>query len=551
MSGYNFVRIHLYDDDQLETITPIKFDNKLNTVLTVAGSDSSGGAGIEADIKTITAHKCYAATNIVCLTAQNTKGVINSGNTSQGLVADIFDEILSDIQFKAIKTGLLTEAAIKELKNAIEKYNYTGDLVVDPVMVSTSGYDFVSNRVLQLITDTLSPHISLITPNMIEAKALLNTLTASQVYDSHNLESLDEIFHMGKEIHNLTGIKNVLIKGGHQKWNDAKLLTDVLYSSEKDCYYVMCSEMIVSQHTHGTGCTLSSAIASNLANGFSMINAVANGIVYVQNGIKNAPLLGHGNGPLNHIQYVEQYNYEGKLNGKFKLPFKRGGALSYLINHPKIEEPWTRYINHEFMNKINNFELPFDCFMKFLEQNVVYLVNYAHVIMSLASKGKNIEDIELTASRLTTISKEIAKYKELLRQNNYTEHMIRSIKPSKECEAYMNALSELAKHSGDVLDVTVSLSPCFHGYLMSCLNARKNAPSDDVITVDQLKKSLYSQWMEQNTSSWYSSACDDADMKLNNLFDVHCLSAIKLERTVEIFRYFTVLEIEFLNSFLE
>lgn len=307
--AYKVVDIDIYGSFNVLRETPA-VDNacKLKTVMSVAGSDSSGGAGIEADLKTITAHGCYGLTAITCLTAQNTIGVKNAIKTTPQLIEDILDSNFTDIPINAIKTGLLTEHAIPALRKSMEKYSYKGHLVVDPVMVSTSGYDFIDNIVLKMIIDSLSPFITIITPNMIEAKCLVNTLLQEQKYDENSILDLDDVFGMCQLIHENTGISNILIKGGHQQWGDSKL-TDILFISEEKTFYKFNSKMIDSRHTHGTGCTLSSAIASNLAKDLTLVNAVGNGIVYVQNGIKCAPRLGNGNGPLNHIQTINYVDY--------------------------------------------------------------------------------------------------------------------------------------------------------------------------------------------------------------------------------------------------
>lgn len=548
MSDRNIKEIDLNTSVKLESITPLK-NGKVPTVMTVAGSDSSGGAGIEADIKTITEHHCYALTAISTLTAQNTNGVKDVIPTTENMIGNILDENLSDIQIDCIKTGLLTDASIKELKKAVIKYSYNGNLVVDPVMVSTSGFDFVSNDFLNLLIGTLAPHITVITPNLIEAKAIINTLSENKIYDENPLATLDDMFIMCKSIYDLTGIKNVLVKGGHQKWGyDEHLLIDTLYVSETNTCVAFYSEMLSSKNTHGTGCTLSSAIASNLASGLSMINSIANGIVYVQQGIRTAPSIGHGHGPLNHLQNFQRFNYETLIQDKFVLPFPTGKALEFLCNHPQIKEYWQKYTNHEFMKQIKNFKLSFSKFIEFVEQNVVYLTNYAHVILYMGTKLSNEDDFLMEGDRLKTISIEIKKYKTILKKFGYTDQKINNITASPVCQEYMNSLLNIAKDCGDLFDISISLAPCFHGYYLACLNASK---LDEIVICDNdLQKEIFENWVEQNLSDWYKNACVDSEVKLNKTFEQNCLSNTKLERAVEIFKMFTILEIKFLNEYL-
>lgn len=544
---YTTREIHLYDDSYNESITPISESNKLNTVLTVAGSDSSGGAGIEADIKTISAHKCYALTTIVSLTAQNTMGVINAAPTTKEMIKNMLSENFTDISICAIKTGLLTEDAIVELKNAILQFEYKGYLVADPVMVSTSGFDFINNSVLKLLIETLSPFITLLTPNMVEAKCLLNTLYDQKLYDkSNDIDKIEEIYDMCLKIYARTGISNILIKGGHQNWKDSNLLTDVLYCSDSNSFTVFKSEMINSKNTHGTGCTLSSAIASNLSNGLSIINSVANGIVYVQNGIKTAPNIGNGHGPLNHIQNMKQYNYMS--SSKFELPFKTGEALEYLVNHPEVKDHWNSYTNHNFMKMVYNFKLPLDNFKRFAEQNYIYLQRYANVILKLASKSHNIIEMEDSVKILNDTFVEIKRHKNILSQLGFTDEYIENIKPSKECTLYTNELMNLAENSGDMFDIIVSLTPCFHGFREASLNAmRENSRGSNV---DKFTREVYVKWIDQNTSEWYDNACINDKERLDLFFRKYCSDKIKLDRTIFIFKKFTKLEIDFLNSFL-
>lgn len=535
----------------MESITPLG-GGRVRTVMTIAGSDSSGGAGIEADIKTITAHRCYALTDIVTLTAQNTTGVADVVKISEKLISSILKENFSDIPIDSIKTGILTEESIPVIKNALDEYNFHGYLVLDPVMVSTSGCDFVSSKTLKVVADYLVPYITLITPNLIEAKALINTLSGELQYNDSCLETLEDIFLICCKIHQLTGIKNVLVKGGHQKWkDDARLLTDVLYFSESETYYVFYSEMIDSLNTHGTGCTLSSAIASNLASGLSLVNSVANGITYVQNGIKTAPNLGSGHGPLNHLQDVSLFNYESLVNDAFALPFEKGKAIDFLCNHPHIKKFWSEYTNHAFMKKIGDLSLPLTKFIDFVEQNVIYLVNYSHVLMFMATKRKSAAEIQQAADELKTVAEEISKYKSILKELGYKDDEIDNIKANKACQVYIDCLLDVAKHAGDALDIAVSLIPCFYGYFIACSNISTELfENKDHSIKDEVKHRLYGRWITQNKSKWYSNACLMKESELNFMFETSCSSQIKLARVIQIFEKFTVLEIEFLSSFI-
>lgn len=545
MSKYDISQIFLCRKQQLESITPIKSeDGRLKTVLTVAGSDSSGGAGIEADLKTITVHRCYGLTGITTLTAQNTTGVFDAVSTPEDIMMKILDSNFADIPIDSIKTGLLTTASVTALRQTIDKYKYEGSLVVDPVMVSTSGFEFFKDELLESIVKNLSKNISLLTPNLIEAKKIVNILSNEKKYDEANLTTLEEFFEMCLSIHKLSGISNILIKGGHQKWKDAKLLTDVLYCSAENKFYVFNSEMIDSKNTHGTGCTLSSAIASNLAHGLSLINSIANGIVYVQNGIKSSPQLGNGNGPLNHIQHVKQFNYEATIKTGFVLPFEKGDALKYLISRPEIAPLWKYYTNHPFMRQMRDKTLPLEKFIDFCEQDIVYLINYAHIFSFLTTITVNQKECQAIYAKIDAINKETEKYRIIFAKFGGIHD---DITANKACKKYMEDLLDLSRHRGDFFDVSLSLAPCFHGYYTSCKNAEAqlaNGTLDDKTAHDS-----YELWFEENISDELGDALKNSEKSLNELFEQYCTSEVKLERAVEIFKKFTILDIEFLDVY--
>ncbi|GMM28509.1 bifunctional hydroxymethylpyrimidine kinase/phosphomethylpyrimidine kinase [Martiniozyma asiatica (nom. inval.)] len=537
---FNVFDVHLYGQDSLESIIPLNTE-KLPTVLTVAGSDSSGGAGIEADLKTITAHKCYGLTGITALTAQNTTGVQDILKTSESMITSILDANFKDIKINSIKTGLLTDESISALKNIIDKFDYNGDLVVDPVMVSTSGYTFVKSQLIEIINKELGNFITIITPNMIEAKAIINTLSGENQYSSKPLETIEEMYTMCYKIFKLTGIKNILVKGGHQIWKGTTLLTDVLYSSNNDSFYVFHSEMLSSTNTHGTGCTLSSAIASNIAHGLSIVNAVANGIVYVQNGIKLAPNLGSGNGPLNQIQKFKLFNYEAIAHKNFELPFKNGDALKYLYSHPKIEQHWQAYVNHPFMFKVRDMSLPLENFKHFIQQDYIYLINYSHIISYLSTFSVTKEDFKGDLNKIFALHEEIDKSRDIIFLLKGDLKI--DFEPNQTNKEYMQKLLDVATKTGDALDIATAITPCFHGYFIAAHNA--NNLVKKYYEADEFTTELYSKWIDGNLSNIYMEACKSAEIEFNNLIQKYCKSQQKLDRVIQIFETFTKLEVQF------
>ncbi|MCG8355935.1 MAG: bifunctional hydroxymethylpyrimidine kinase/phosphomethylpyrimidine kinase [Kiloniellales bacterium] len=256
-------------------------------VLIVAGSDSGGGAGIQADIKATTALGGFAATAIAALTAQNTRGVFGVVGIEPAFVQQQMTLVLEDIGADAIKTGMLAEPAIIEAVAEVLARPEVAPipLVVDPVMVAQSGDALLSAGAERSLNERLVPKATLLTPNVPEAERL----TGSPISDAATMEAAAVTLLQ-------RGPKAVLLKGGHMA---GEVLTDVLATAE-GCERFE-SPRIATVHTHGTGCTLASAIATGLAQGLSIRDAVARGRDYLQAAIRHAPGFGHGAGPVDHL----------------------------------------------------------------------------------------------------------------------------------------------------------------------------------------------------------------------------------------------------------
>jgi len=259
---------------------------KLAKVLTIAGSDSGGGAGIQADIKTITALGGYATTVVTAITAQNTNGVFGIHEVPTGFIAEQLDLVLSDIGADIIKTGMLFSAQIIETICYILENYPAIPIVVDPVMLAKGGRTLLQDEAQDALQKLLLPRTFLLTPNIQEAEILAN-IKITNIYDMKNA---------GSKIQSM-GPNAVLIKGGHL--DGGNLVCDVLAFG--DNFEVFESPRIDTKNTHGTGCTLSSAIACNLAKGLSLIESIRQARLYVLGAIKNALEIGHGHGPLNHM----------------------------------------------------------------------------------------------------------------------------------------------------------------------------------------------------------------------------------------------------------
>jgi hydroxymethylpyrimidine/phosphomethylpyrimidine kinase len=267
----------------------------ISKVLIIAGSDSSGGAGIQADIKTVTSLGCYAMTAITAVTAQNTTGVKSIIPINPKEISNQIEFTSKDIKAKAIKIGMLhSKQVISAVMKSLKKINIK-KIVLDPVMVAKGGTKLINNQAINDIKKKLITKILLITPNIPEAELLTNT----------KINSVKDMVKAGQLLINV-GAKNVLIKGGHLR---SKHMYDVFLNKKK--IKIFKSKKFRSNNTHGTGCTLSSAIATNLSCGKDLIKSCELGIKYVNDAIKSNLKFGKGNGPINHLNSIT-------LNKKFK-----------------------------------------------------------------------------------------------------------------------------------------------------------------------------------------------------------------------------------------
>lgn len=265
-------------------------------VLTIAGSDCSGGAGIQADLKTMSAFDVYGMSVITAVTAQNTCGVTGVQNVTGEMIRLQLEAVMSDIMPDAVKIGMLATAdAVEAVADILEKY-HVEHVILDPVMVSTSGRNLLEAEGKEQMLRRLFPLAELVTPNIPEAEEILKavdgsvenkrTVSSVQITDQTMMEKA------AQEIRQKYGC-NVLLKGGHM----IQAADDLLYQTQAVWFS---AQRIDCTNTHGTGCTLSSAIASALARGYSLKEAVGIAKIYVRSAMSTGLDLGHGNGPLDH-----------------------------------------------------------------------------------------------------------------------------------------------------------------------------------------------------------------------------------------------------------
>lgn len=267
---------------------------EMKKVLTIAGSDSSGGAGIQTDLKTFAAIGVYGMSAITAITAQNTMGVKRVERVSAQMVKDQIRAVFEDIEVDAVKIGMLAEIDIIEaVRDCLEMYR-PKFVVLDPVMVSTSGFDLLNSQAKRALVDGLIPLVDLITPNLAEAACLLS------IFDSGGLEidSVEKMEEAGRIIIAHTGT-NILVKGGHLLDRPS----DVLVTTSGQVYHYD-NPRINTKNTHGTGCTLSSAIGANAALGYDLAESVSRAKDFISKAIENSLDIGRGCGPTNPMGQI-------------------------------------------------------------------------------------------------------------------------------------------------------------------------------------------------------------------------------------------------------
>jgi hydroxymethylpyrimidine/phosphomethylpyrimidine kinase len=267
----------------------MKDKKEYHKVLTIAGSDSGGGAGIQADLKTIAAIGCYGMSAITALTAQNTRGVTAIHPVPPSFAADQIDAVLSDIGADAVKIGMLYSAELIEVIAEQLKKHSAEKIILDPVMVAQSGDKLLQDDAIQAIKEYLMPLADVVTPNIPEAEVLLE----------RRILGFDDMQTAARTLAGY-GSRSILIKGGHLADNDS---TDLLYLGQDERLVRLDARRISSRNNHGTGCTLSSAIASYMARGNDIESAVRKAKNYIQNAIQAGAdyTIGHGHGPVHHF----------------------------------------------------------------------------------------------------------------------------------------------------------------------------------------------------------------------------------------------------------
>ncbi|KAI1502328.1 Phosphomethylpyrimidine kinase-domain-containing protein [Biscogniauxia marginata] len=500
------------------------------TVLVVAGSDSSGGAGLEADQKVIAAHGCYAMTATTALTAQNTTGVEGIHYVPPEFTRKQIDAVYKDIRPSVVKTGMLGSAGtIEMIAQALKDYQVE-TLVLDPVMIATTGAQLLPSKAVNELRTLLLPQTFILTPNIPEARLLLSDSDKESI----DIQRIDDLELIARRIQEL-GPKWVLIKGGHVPFKkdgtianspeEKEIVVDVLLGEGEITR--IASPYLDSKNTHGTGCSLASAIASNLSRGFRPVEAVKAACQYVEAGIKTAPGYGKGNGPLNHF------------HSTYTLPFAPGRFLEYLLSRPDVTPAWHRFVNHPFVLGLGNGSLPLESFKNYLVQDYLYLVHFARANALASYKAKKIDDIEAGARIVSHVHTEMKLHLEYCRSFGISKEEIEATEEHQACTAYTRYVLDIGQ-SEDWLGLQVAMAPCLLGY-----GAIATQLHGDPRT--KMEGNTYWPWILNYVGDDYVEAVQTGTglMERNAVLQ----SPTRIEELVKIFIHATKMEIGFWEMF--
>ncbi|KAI0648441.1 Phosphomethylpyrimidine kinase-domain-containing protein [Trametes meyenii] len=497
-------------------------------VLTIAGSDSSGGAGIQADLKTFTAFGCYGMSVITALTAQNTTGVQGVHPSPPDFIEKQIHSVLDDIEVQAIKIGMLFDADNTRAVARTLKAHYANatlpPLVVDPVCVSTSGHTLLAPEAVAVLIEELFPLATLITPNKPEAELLL-----SQKDIPFKISTLEDMISASEKLLFL-GSKAVLLKGGHVEltFSDVEqlaaaradvavvreellldnmeilrahekdfatrpLVVDVLREAERTILFV--SPRIESKSTHGTGCTLAAAIASLLGNGQSVAEATRQGTSFTHVGIETAFPVGHGHGPLNHLHALTP-RLVPPPTASNPHPLTR-------ILIQSASQTWKDYVEHDFVKQLAQGTLPRECFLHFIKQDYLYLRYYARAYGLLVAKSATYGAIESATQTIINVINEVATHKAFCAQWGITEADLAATPESPSTTAYGAFLLDTGLQ-GDSAKLVMALAACLLGYGEVGLWLKKEAAKPDSWV--KLGGNPYLRWIEDYSGEHYQGA---------------------------------------------
>ncbi|OSX56270.1 hypothetical protein POSPLADRAFT_1068178 [Postia placenta MAD-698-R-SB12] len=498
-----------------------------NAVLTIAGSDSSGGAGIQADLKTFTALGCYGTSVVTALTAQNTTGVQGVYPTPPEFVEQQLRSVLDDVEINAIKTGMLVDADVTRAVARTLKSHYGAaipPLVCDPVCVSTSGHTLLHPDAVDVMISELFPLAAVVTPNKAEAVLLL-----SQRGLPSRVDTLEDMLVASRNLLSL-GPRAVLLKGGHitttmddvrkvaaahphiqvvregllgenmeilqvaeQDLSKRVLVVDALQEANAITLFVR--PRIDSKSTHGTGCTLSAALATALSRGKTFAEATRAATAYTHLGIETAEPIGSGHGPLNHLHPI--------LIRSVPQPTESNPHPLVRSMIESSRSIWKAYVEHDFVKQLAMGTLPRECFLHFLKQDYLYLKYYARAYGLLAAKSATFPAIETATRTIINVVTEVSMHTAYCAEWGVSEQELAATPESPATTAYGAYILD-AGIQGDSARLVMALAACLLGYGEVGLWLKREAARPD--TWVKLEDNPYRRWIDDYSGANYQAA---------------------------------------------
>ncbi|KAF8875702.1 Phosphomethylpyrimidine kinase-domain-containing protein [Infundibulicybe gibba] len=454
-------------------------------VLTIAGSDSGGGAGIQGDLKTIIAHHCYGATAITALTAQNTAGVQAIHPCPPEFVAQQIHSVVTDLEVQAIKTGMLHSAPVVQatVGALLARYGAADQippLVVDPVCVSTSGHTLLDPSAVSTLLKELIPLAKVITPNAPEAALLLSRETpiihlADMIDAARDLATrstrpvllkgghipsttMEDVRHVTEEHPQISVVRYGLAEEGililKNLERTAPVAVDVLH--EPDHVTIFVRPWLNALSTHGTGCTLSAALACELARGLNLRQGTERAIIYTYCAIQTASPIGQGrNGPLNHSHALSTRCIP------LRSPEDPHPFVRLLVRDTR--EMWDAYTQHEFVRQVGAGTLPRAAFLYFIKQDYHYLKYYSRAYGLLAAKSTTTPALSGAARTILTITNEMQSHRALCHTFGVASSELENAEEGPATMAYGGYLIDIGVQD-DAITLIIALLACLLGY---------------------------------------------------------------------------------------
>ena len=443
----------------------------MRTALTIAGSDSSGGAGIQADIKAMTMNGVYAMSAVTALTAQNTTGVTAIQESAPEFLRAQIDAVFTDIFPDAVKIGMVASSPLIQTISEALRFYGAKNIVVDPVMVSTSGSKLISDDAVKTLADELLPLAAVATPNIPEAEIL----SGMKITDA------DGMMRAAEKINSVFGC-NVLLKGGHAV-NDA----DDLLCTGSESFRWFKGKRIDTRNTHGTGCTLSSAIAANLAKGYALDEAVSLAKEYISGALGSMLDLGKGCGPMNH-----SFNLTGKFAEK---PDIRKILMA------SVADIWPEYNNHPFVKGIETGTLDPEKFRRYIIQDYHYLNEYSKVFALGVAKAKSLETMRLFSGVIEAIANvEMNIHKGYMGRLGVTQEELDSTKRELPNLSYTSYMLRVAYEEGEP-EILAAILSCALSYEDIAKKIVQNNPGS-------VNHELYGTWIKTYSGEEYCGLND-------------------------------------------